>query len=69
MVKKLRAFYGTLTFITLLTRSRHWSYADPYEATSHPPPYFSKVHFNILPWTPRSSERSLPFCFSERNFV
>jgi hypothetical protein len=34
------------------------------------PPYFSRIHSNIIfPYTPRSSEWSLPFKFSNQNFV
>jgi hypothetical protein len=35
-----------------------------------PKSYFPKIHFNIiLPFTPRSSEWSLPFRLSNQNFV
>jgi len=34
------------------------------------PPYFLIIHSNIiLPYTPRSSEWSLPYRFSDQNFV
>jgi len=33
------------------------------------PPHFPKIHCNILPSTPRSSKRSLPFMFSDQNII
>jgi len=45
-------------------------YPDPDASSPHFPSYFPKIHSNIiLPSTPRFSESSFPFRFSNQNFV
>jgi hypothetical protein len=67
LVKKFPTFYGTRRFITKFTRARHRSipWARWIQPTaSNPTPL--KTHSNIiLRSTVRSSERSLPFRFSD----
>jgi len=42
-------------------------YPEPDESTLHLPPYFPEMHSNIiLLYTPKSSEYSLPFSFSDK---
>jgi hypothetical protein len=68
LVKKFLAFYGTRMFIIMFTRSRlrPLSWSTWIQST----PYFPKIHSNIiLPSTPRSSELSLRFGFSDQNFL
>jgi hypothetical protein len=44
---------------------------DPYpETEASSPPYFPKIHYNIIfPSTPRSSKWFLPFRFSDQKLV
>jgi hypothetical protein len=65
-VKKFPAFYGTRRFITVFTRSRHWSLSWARWIQSIPPPHFPRI---LLPSRPTSSTWSLPFRFSDQNFV
>jgi hypothetical protein len=61
LIKTFPVFYGTRLFITMFRRSLALllSQMSPVHIL---PPYFSKIHLNnILPYTPRSSERSLHF--------
>jgi hypothetical protein len=45
-------------------------YPEPHQSSPHLPTLFPKIHSNIiLPSTPRSSESSLPFKFSDQNVV
>jgi len=66
IVKKPTAFYGTREFITAFTRARHLSLCQI--NTAHASPYHSlKIHFNsILPFTPKSSKRSLYLMFTHQ---
>jgi hypothetical protein len=62
LVKKFPAFYGTRRFITVFTTARHRSLACQLHPILTFPPYFPKIHSNIiLPSMPRSSEWSLHF--------
>jgi hypothetical protein len=71
LVKKFPAFYRTRRFINVFTAARHWALVLSQMNPVHTfPPYSSKIHSNIiLPSTPRSSEWSLPFRFSSKNYV
>jgi hypothetical protein len=62
LVKEFHAFYGTWRFITSFTSIHHMSQIDSVHTS---PPYFLKIHFNIiLPSTPRSSK--WPLCLRSR---
>jgi hypothetical protein len=64
LVKCFPKFYGTRRFITVFTRSREL------DASSPELPIISKIYSNIiLPSTPRSSDRSLPFRFTGQTVV
>jgi hypothetical protein len=44
-------------------------YTEPDESNPHLPPYFPRFHYNIIsPFTPESTDLSLPFRFSDQNF-
>jgi len=61
---KFLAFYGTWSFITVFTTVHQWS------IPSCSPPCFPEIHSNIiLLSTPRSTEWSLPFMYSNQNIV
>jgi hypothetical protein len=66
--QEIPTFYGTPRFITVFTTARLWSLSWATWIQSTPSPlYFPKIYSNIiLPSTPRSSEWSLPFRFSDR---
>jgi len=51
-----------------LQEPHHWSLSSAGWISSDVPPYFCKIHYN-LPSTHRSSNWSLPFRFSNQNFV
>jgi hypothetical protein len=66
LVKKFTAFYKTRRFITVFLGP----YPEPDEPSPHLPTLFSRIRSNIiLPSTPTSSEWSLPFGFSDQDFV
>jgi len=44
------------------------SYSEPHASSPHLPNLFPKIHSNILPSMPMSSELSLLFRFSDQNF-
>jgi len=70
LVKKFPAFCGTRKFITLFTRDRNFSFLNQMYPVHIFPTYFPQILCNIiLPSTPRSSEWSLPFRFSNHNNV
>jgi hypothetical protein len=67
---KLLASYGTWRFITVFTTACHWppSWVRCIQSTF--PPYIPKIHSNIiLLYISKSSEWSVPFRFSNQNFV
>jgi hypothetical protein len=67
LFKKYLSFYGTPTFTTVFTRTRHWtvSYATWMESTSFHT-LFSKIIFHMVPGT---RKWSLPFRISDKNFL
>jgi hypothetical protein len=67
LVTKPPAFYGTRRFIIVFTKARYWSLscASWIQSTTFHPIYC----IIILLSTPRSSEWSLPFRISDRNFA
>jgi len=66
LVKKVPTFYSVRMFKEPTTGL----YPEPYATISQPPPYFSKIKSNIIfSYTPRSSEWSPTFRFTDQNFV
>jgi hypothetical protein len=69
LVKKSPAFYGTQRFITVFIRARP-ILSQMHPLHDFPHSFFPKMHSNIIfPSTPRSYNLSLPFRFSNKNFV
>jgi len=64
------AFYGTQSFITVLTKATHTCPCPQPDGLSSRPSIQFEVYFIIsLPSTPRSSKRSVPFTFPHQNSV
>jgi hypothetical protein len=71
VVKKFPAFLGTQSFITIFTRAHHWSLYQARLIWFSPSyPISLKINSSItVPSTPMLSTQSLPFRFSNQNFV
>jgi hypothetical protein len=65
LVKRFPAFYGTRRFITVFTTAR-LNQMHPVHTLLH---YLPNIHSNITPSTPRSSEWSFPFRYSDWKLV
>jgi hypothetical protein len=65
------AFYGTSEgSLPYSQQPTTGACPQPHQSSPHLPPYFPKIHSNIIfPSKPTSSEWSLPFRFSDQNVV
>lgn len=70
LARKFFPFYETWRFCIVLLRTCTGHYPEPLESTPYPHTFYFNIHFNLIfPSTCRSSKWSLPFGFSNQNFV
>jgi len=68
--KKFPAFYRTGGSLPYLQQPATGSSPEPDASNPHLPTLYRKIHTNIIfPYTPRSSEWTVPFVFAGQNFV